>query len=330
MKRCLVTGAGGFLGTNLVRELVKNNYKVRVLKRPSSNFKYIEDLDVEYAEGDITNLDSLLEATRGVDYVFNVAGDTAFWKRRNRRQRQTNVDGAVNVAEACLRNKVKRLVHTGTMDAIGYNPDGVADESWESYNIAGTGNHYVDTKREGEQRVLEYVDKGLDVVVVLPGSLVGPYDFTLQFGRVFFDLRDGKIPFFPTGGVSFGHVGECARGHVAAAEKGKKGERYILGGVNATYRELFTLMGGKIGAKVPKMDAPEWVFVLYGWLMENLSYITNQPPDMNPGMARFMSIKAYYDSGKAIKELGYKVPTLQAMVDDAYDWYQKEGFFEKY
>lgn len=324
--KCLVTGATGFLGTNLVHQLVKLGWEVRALGLPGSETKYLSGLPVEIVFGDVGEQADMMKQASGADVVFNVAGDTSFWKKLYGRQRRTNVEGPVNVARACIENGVRRLVHTCTIDALGYNPGGVADESWSTYNYAGLGYNYGDTKREGEMRLRGYNGEDLEVVIIYPGSMVGPFDHTLQFGRLFMDLRDGKVPLCPCGGTAFGHVVEVARAHVAAAQAGRPGEGYICAGVNATYRELFELIAARVGARPPRYDAPRWALACYGFMMEAVSNLTRKPPDMNPGQARFMSATAYYDSSKAINELGYKVRPLSEMVDDAYNWYVENGF----
>lgn len=324
--RCLVTGATGFLGTNLVQELAKDGWEVRAFGLPGSETRYIEPLVAEIVLGDVTNPADVDKAVAGVEVVFHVAGDTSFWKRNFARQRRINCDGPVNVAEACLRHGVKRLVHTSTVDALGFNPDGLADETWPTYNYAGTGYNYGDTKREGELRVRAYNGRGLEVVVINPGSMLGPYDYTLQFGRLFFDLRDGKVPGVPKGGAPFAHVREVARAHIAAARQGRPGKGYICGGLNLTYRELFTAIAAKFGKQAPALDIPPWGFVLYGYLMEFISEFTNKPPEMNPGQARYMTVYPYYDSSKAVRELGFKILPLGEIIDDAFDWYQANGF----
>jgi len=324
-RKCLVSGATGFLGANLVHELVKKGWTVRAMGLPGSETRYIKDLPVEIVFGDVTDPLSLEKAVKGVDTVFHIAGDTSWWRKNFERQRRINVDGPSNVAAACITHEVKRLVHTSTVDAIGYNPQGTADEKWPNYNYGGWGYNYADTKREGERRVLEFNDRGLEVVVINPGSMIGPFDFTLQYGRLFFDLRDGKVPGCPPGGSSFSHVREAALAHIAAAEKGRPGERYICAGVNATYRELFETIAQKFGKHAPGLVFPGPVFVAYGYAMQLISGFTRKPPEVDPGMARYMSIKAYYDSSKAEWELGYRILPLQQMVDDAYEWYRTIG-----
>lgn len=325
--KCLVTGATGFLGTNLVHELVRAGWEVRAFGLKGSETRYIRELPVEIVLGDVTDAQDVDAAVRGCEVVFHLAGDTSWWSRRFARQRKINVDGALNVATACKKHGVRRLVHTSTVDALGYDPQGPADESWSAYNYGGTGLNYADTKREGERLVREQGGDGLEVVVVYPGSMIGPYDFTLQYGRLFFDLRDGKVPGCPPGGVSFGHVAEVARGHIAAATLGRPGEGYICAGVNVSYKELFTAIAACFGKTAPKLVFPRGAFVAYGYANEALSRLTGKAPEVDPGMARYMSVNAYYDSSKAERELGYKVVPLDAMIADAYDWYRRHAYF---
>lgn len=325
--KCLVTGATGFLGANLVSALVQQGWQVRAFGLPGSNIDAIKQWPVEVLYGDITHPSDVDAAVEGSEIVFHLAGDTSWWEKRFARQRAINVDGVVNVAEACLKHGVKRIVHTSTVDALGYNPAGIAGESWTIYNYGGTGYNYADTKREGERRLRQYLAKGLDAVVIYPGSMIGPYDFTLQYGRLFFQLRDGKVPGCPPGGVSFGHVAEVARAHIAAAIKGRTGAGYICAGVNVTYRELFQTIAERFGKSAPAITFPRWAFVGYGYLLQTIARITNKPPEVDPGMARYMSVKAFYDSSLAIKELDYKIVPLAAMVEDAHQWYKLNGYF---
>jgi dihydroflavonol-4-reductase len=326
--KCLVTGATGFLGTNLVHELVAQGWRVRAAGFPGSETRFLRKLDVELVFGDVTRPEDVDAQVKGCDVVFHVAGDTTFWKRNFARQWKINAQGPANVAEACLRHGVKRMVHTGTVDTIGYNPRGLADENWNDYNYAGTGYNYGDSKREGERIVREYNERGLETVIIHPGSMIGPFDYTLQFGRIFFDLRDGKYPGCPPGGGPFAHVRDVARAHIAAAHRGRPGQGYICAGVNVTYRELFEVMARKVDARCPRFDIPPRLFVLYGYLEEFIANFTGKHPEMNPGQARYMSVKAFYSSAKAEKELGYRITPLEAQIDDAFGWYRENGFLD--
>ena len=326
--KCLVTGATGFLGTNLVHELVKNGWEVKAIVRLNSNTDHIKSLPIKIIYGDITNPADVDNAVKGVEYVFNVAGDTSFWKKRFEIQRIVNVEAPSIIAEACLKHGVKRLIHTSTVDVFGCNPAGVANENWTDYNFANTGYNYSDTKREGEKRVMEYNKKGLEVVVIYPGSMIGPFDFTLQYGRLFFDLCDGNVPGCPAGGASFCHVTDVAKAEITAATKGVPGEGYICAGENISYKALFDIIAAKFNKKAPSMIMKKWMMVTYGYVMQTLAEFTGKAPDMDPGNARYVSINAWYDSYKALKALNYTITPTTKSVDDAYNWYKENGYFE--
>lgn len=325
--KCLVTGATGFLGTNLVHVLADSGHEVRALGLPGSPTEYLEGR-AEVVLGDITEPEQIADATEGVEVVFHVAGDTSFWVRRFAQQRRVNVDGTANVIAACLEHGVRRLVHTSTVDTIGFNPDGLADETWPDYNYGGWRYNYADTKREGERLVLAARDDGLDAVVIHPGSMLGPYDFTLQYGRLFNEIAASKVPAIPKGGSSFGHVTEVARAHLAAAVHDEPQSRYICAGDNVTYRDLFTRMAATMGASPPRFDLPRPLAIAYGKTMELVSHLTKRPPDLDPGMARYMSINAWYDSSRAQRDLDYRIVPLDDQITDAHRWLTEHGLLE--
>ncbi len=330
MTLVLLTGATGFLGTNLTHLLLEQGFKVRAFGLQGSTTKYIEEPNVEIMFGDVTDYEDVQKAIKGVDAVIHVAGDTSFWKKKFARQRKINVDGVRNVMQATFEAKVKKVVHTATVDSIGYNPNGLADEHWDDdpkhFNYSNIGYNYAETKREGERIVFDYAKQGLDVSIINPGSMIGPYDHTLQFGRLFMDIRDGKVPGVLPGGAPWAHVAEVAKAHITALDKGKIGERYICGGVNETYKTVFNLIAESIGAEAPKRVLPRWFVVFYGYMCEFGSKFTNKPPEMNPGQARYMSVFPKYDSSKAERELGFKCVPLKKMIEDARDWYREKGF----
>ncbi|MHA1730730.1 MAG: SDR family oxidoreductase [Promethearchaeota archaeon] len=322
----IVTGATGFLGTSVVLECLERGHEVRAFGLPGSTTEYIDRPGVEFVFGDVADPEAVGRAVVGVDAVINVAGDTSFWKKRYARQRKTNVEGPRTVCQAALDAGIRRVVHTSTVDALGYNPDGLADETWADYNYANTDYNYADTKREGEGVALSFVERGLEVVVINPGSMIGPYDHTLQFGRLFMDIRDGKVPGIPCGGAPWAHVTEVAKAHVAALEKGRPGERYITGGNNHTYVEVFGEIAKSMGVNPPKRVLPRWFLVFYGRLSQFWARFTKTHPEMNPGMARYMSAFPKYDSSKAHREFGFQCLPLEKLVQDAKDWYVENGF----
>jgi dihydroflavonol-4-reductase len=322
----LVTGATGFLGTNLVHELVSQGWGVRAFGLPGSPDDWIRELGVEIVFGDLTRWSDVAVAVEGVDVVFNVAGDTSWWRRRRERQRRVNVEGPALVAEACVAAGVGRMVQTSTADVFGMLEPGEQrprDEA-AAYNLAGTGYRYGDTKLEGDRCLRAFEDR-LEIVWIHPGAMLGPYDFTLQYGRLFADLRDGRVPACPSGGTSWAHVSEVARAHVAAVEKGEPGCSYLCAGVNASYREVFTRMAELVGASPPRREVPEWALVAYGHLLQAWAEVSRRPPQIDPGYARFVSRHGAYDSSRAVRELGYVIPSLEQMISDAHGWYVAHG-----
>ncbi len=330
--KCLVTGATGFLGTNLVHELVeRGGWEVRASGYPGSETKYIDHLPIEYVPADITNQEDVRRIVEGVEIVFHVAGDTSFWKKLFARQKRINVDGTRNIAEACLEFGVRRMIHTSTLDVLGYNPDGgTYNEETGYFNFDNMGYNYGETKVAAEELLKkEFLPRGLDVVFTCPGFMMGPFDYALQLGRVFFDLKSGSIPGSPPGGGSVCHVREVARGHVAAAKKGRRGVGYLLAGhehTNLNFKELFARMAAAVEAKGPRFVLPRGIFVAYGYLMEFISNFTGKPPEMNPGQARYMSCPQYALSDRAMEELDYAVPSVEKCITDALDWYRANGY----
>ena len=328
-KTCLVTGANGFLGTNLVHELVREGWKVRASGRGDQPCRWIADLPIDYCRADITHADQVLAAVQGCEVVFHVAGDTSFWKRQYPRQWANNVEGTRNVARACLQAGVGRMVHTSTADVFGYEPDGGAVDETHGFNYEGLDYHYGESKLAADQALREVIAQGLDAVLVHPGSIIGPFDHTLQFGRFFFELKQGDVPGSPSGGSSFCHATEVARGHIRAAERGRCGESYLLAGnaaTNVSHAQLIRQMAEAVGAKPPGLVIPEWLLVTYAAGCELVSALTGKPPQLNPGQARYMSRPQACSSARAERELGYRVPSLEVCIADSLAWYRENGF----
>jgi nucleoside-diphosphate-sugar epimerase len=326
MRRCLVTGGTGLLGLNLVRQLAGEGWAVSVLSRGEANRRWLSDLPVTFFAGDVGLAEGLDAAMAGQEVVFHVAGDTGFWKRRYPQQWRTNVDGTVHVIEAARRAGVRRVVHTSTVDALGFDPAGIADESWAEFNLGRFGYHYAISKREAEKRALAFDGDGIEVVVIQPASMIGPYDVTLQFGRLFAELRDGKVAAIPGGGACFNDVRAVAEAHVAAADRGRAGQRYICAGEMVSYRRLFEAIASRMAVRAPRLTAPRGVLIAYGWLAEAVAAVTGKPPEINPGMAYYMSCKPAYSSDKAVAELGYRIVPFEQAVDDAHRFLMENGF----
>ena len=325
--KCLVTGSTGFLGTNLVHQLVAQGWDVR-----ASGFrgtaKHLEGLPIEFVRADITNRAEVEGLVDGCEIVFHVAGDTSFWKKQFDLQRRINVGGTTNIAQACLAKGVRRLIHTSTHDVLGHDQTRtLITEQTGAFNFDGLGYNYGETKADADSLLRRFeADLDLDVVFIYPGFMCGPFDFTLQLGGVFFELRDNKLPGSPPGGSSFCHVTEVAKAHIAAAEVGRRGEGYTCSGHNMTYHRWFELMAEAIGAKPPARVLPGWALTGYGYAAEAWSLVSKKAPDMNPGQARYMNRFQYMDCSKAISELDYVIPPANVIIADSVRWYRENGY----
>ncbi|MEU8205232.1 NAD-dependent epimerase/dehydratase family protein [Streptosporangium sp. NPDC049046] len=322
--RCLVTGATGFLGSNLVRSLVASGHEVVATGAPGSTTRYLEDLPIRVESADLLNPAALPALVAEQDWVFHVAGDTSTWSRLAARRRRVNIDATAMLADASVAAGVKRFVHTSTLDVHGYNRDGspLAERPGDR-SFFGIGYDYADTKAEGERQALARIPRGLNVVVVYPGFMIGPYDHTLQLGRVVRDLQAGKLTFAPAGTSSFCDVRAVADGMVAAAERGRTGVGYNLTGENRTYLDMFSRIAELVGAPRGPIRVPRAVLFTYGTVAQFAAGFTKRAPDMDPGMAAYLSSPQASDWSAARTELDYHPGDLDAAIRDAAAWYDE-------
>ena len=327
-KTAFVTGSTGFLGLNLIDQLLQQGWRVVALHRPSSELKYLKRFPVESAEGDINDPSSLARAMPGgVDAVFHVAGDTNMWSRRNAEQDRINIEGTRNVVQAALHAKAKRLVHTSSISAYGIH-EGTIDETAEQRGRISWIN-YQRSKYRAEEEVRKGIASGLDAVIVNPASILGPYD-TGSWVRLIRLIYQGKLPGLPPGGLSFCHSREVARAHIAAAERGRTGENYLLGGTDASFIQLGQLIGEMVGRKVPNRPTPPAAMYVVSTVGNWISYLTDKPPTITPEMVRMVTRNMYCDSSKAMRELGFRAVDLRTMVVDSVNWLKQEGMLERW
>jgi len=322
-KTAFLTGATGFVGTVLAGELAAQGWQVTAMHRPGSNLKHVQRLAVRLVPGDITDKASLLAALPpAVDAVFHVAGDTSLWSRRNAQQNRVNVDGTRHMVEAALEHGARRFVHTSSISAYGLQT-GRIDERAEQLGRVSPVN-YQRSKFLAEEEVRAGVRRGLDAVILNPAAIMGPYD-TVNWARMIRLVHAGKLPGVPPGAMSFCHVREVAHAHIAAAERGKRGENYLLGGADAPLLELVHLIGEVAGRKVPAKPTPAWVLRAIGRAGEWASVLSGRQPTLTPEAARMVTRTLYCDCTKAERELGFRRVALRALVEDSYRWLKDEG-----
>jgi dihydroflavonol-4-reductase len=322
--RCLVTGATGFVGSNLVRSLLTAGHDVLATGAPGSTTTYLEDLPIEVRLADLLDSSALPPLVKGCEWVFHVAGDTSTWKKLARRRRQVNVEATRLLTDASLKAGVSRFVHTSTLDVHGYNSDGSAlAEQSGNRSFCRIGYDYADTKTEGEALALSRIEDGLDVVVVYPGFMVGPYDHTLQLGRIVRDFQAGRTVFAPPGTSSFCDVRAVADGMVAAALCGRTGDGYNLTGHNRSYAEVFARMGQLVGSSKRPVRLPAPILRSYAVVCEAAAAFGNRPPEMDRGLAKYLSAPQASDWSKAAGELGYHPGDIDRAILDAAAWYEE-------
>ncbi len=324
-EKILVTGATGFVGSNLVEALLGRGLSVRVLKRSVSSPLALSGLDVEQMEGDIRDLDSVQKAVQGCDIVFHCAGYISFEERKRKYQEEVNVQGTLNVAKACKKYGVKRLIYTSTVNAIGYPETGLGNEDIP-FNYSSGKFCYCETKKDAEDVLAEEFHRGLPVVIVNPGTMFGPRDVYLQAGRMIVQMARGNVFGFIAGGSSFCNVRDVVEGHIQAWKRGRLGERYILAGENLSYEQIFKVIARKLNRTPPRVRLPRQATSLAGMFIEWGSNALGKDPPFTRTMARFWGIHNYFSSEKAGEELGYHPKSCGIGIDEAIEWYRDHGF----
>ena len=324
----LVTGGTGFVGSHLVRVLLKRGEQVRCLVRPSSRRDNLHDLSVEFVTGDLRDLDSLKQAVKGITVVYHCAADYRLWCKDPNEMYQSNVEGSNNVMQAAFDQGVARVVYTSTVGCLGLNEDGKPANEDSLVTIDDMIGHYKRSKFLAEEKVREWARRGLPVVIVNPSTPVGELDIKpTPTGKIIVDFLRGKMFGYVDTGMNLIDVRDCAEGHVVAAEKGRVGERYILGGRNLTLKELFDALASVTEIASPKMKVPHWVAETYARI-ENLwsINIARREPDVPLESVKMARHKMWFDASKAVHELGLTQRPIEQALERAVNWFREHGY----
>lgn len=324
--RAFVTGATGFLGTNLIRKLHTLGWKVSAIRRPESSSEGLDDIPIDWYLGQITNPKDIDLALRdkGVDVIFHMAGDTNLWFANNNRQYEVNVKATENVIDAALNNNVKRLIHTSSISAYGFH-DEVIDETTPS-TATTSGVNYLRTKFLGEQRVKDAVmQKGLDAVILNPCAIMGRYD-KQNWAQLFQMVQYNQLPGIPKSEGSYCHVDSVVDAHISAVTKGQKGHNYILAGVDHSFLEVVNRIASLLGKPKYQKEIATPILKLVAVMSNMWSYLSRQEPNMTPEKAKMVTSRVVAKSDKAVRELDYKssVP-LEKMLEDCHGWLVSTG-----
>ncbi|HEY2678575.1 MAG TPA: NAD-dependent epimerase/dehydratase family protein [Steroidobacteraceae bacterium] len=322
-RAAFVTGGTGFVGLNLVKELMIRGWDVTALHRASSDLKFLKRFRPKLVAGAITDRASLDAAIPpGTDTIFHVAGNTNMWRGGNAEQTRDNVDGTRNIIEAAVEKRVRRVVVTSSISAYG-PVDGDITEETPSLAEHSRVN-YQRTKWQAQEIARAAVSRGLEVVIMQPGAIMGPYDIG-TWSRLFVMVRDAKLPGVPPSLLTFTHVREVVSAHIAAADKGENGGSYLLGGENKTLLELVREAAFLVGKPAPAKETPLGLLRTVAVLGDLASRFTGKAPPITPEMTDSMSRRVSTASVKAQRELGYRVVGLKDMCKDCYDWMLAEG-----
>jgi dihydroflavonol-4-reductase len=322
----LVTGAAGFLGSHVARQLVARGENVRVLMRPSSNNRAISDLSLEYVTGDLRDASSLERAMDGVKRVFHVAADYRLWAKKPQEIYDSNVGGTKNLLAAAEKAGIEQLIYTSTVATIAVDRPELPNEFTDA-KLEEMVGHYKRSKWLAEQEVLKAAKDGAPVIVAMPTTPVGPWDWKpTPTGKIILDFLNGKMPGYVETGLNFVGVEECAAGHLRVSEKGKIGERYLLGGENLTLKGLLDALAGITGLRAPGMKIPHGVALGVAYVESAFSRLIGKEPQIPVEGVKIAQHKMFVDCSRAQKELGFQPGPVAAALERAVRWYQANGY----
>ena len=327
MRRAFVTGASGFVGSNLVAGLNERGISARVLLRKSSSTKALKGLEYEPVFGDILDpVDELAQLIEGCDWLFHVAAVSDYWREKKEKLYRVNVDGTKNMVDLALSAGINRFVFTSSLAAMGIPAPGKLLDESDYFNLEPDQFPYGHSKYLAEIEVQKGVERGLPAVIVNQSISLGPRDVRMNSGSIIVEAARGLAKVVLPGGQNYVAIEDVVYGHIAAAEKGRVGERYILGGINISNAELVRVVCDVVGCKPP-------TFRLRNWMLPPLSVIVriarslfgNRIP-FDANQVKMLAKELYASKEKAVNELGLPFTPIEIAVKKTFDWYNENGY----
>ena len=330
MKTAFVTGGTGFVGAHVVRKLVERGYHVIALVRPSSNLTLLKGLPLHTVVGDLTDFDSLLPPMRDIDELYHVAADYRLWARNPHEIYMNNVAGTRNILEAAFVCGVSRVVYTSSVGCLGLGQDGSdGDETTFVCRDTLVGN-YKKSKYDAEQAALEYVARGLDLVIVNPSTPVGPGDIKpTPTGKIVLDFLNGSMRGYVDTGLNLIAVEDVAEGHILAAQKGKTGEKYILGNRNMTLREILETLARLTNRKPPSLHVPHLLALAAAVVDTAKCKAFSKEPCIPIEGVLMSQKKMFFSSAKAVRELGLPQSSIEDALARSIEWFEENGYVKR-
>ncbi len=324
MKPTLVTGATGFVGWHVARKLLERGERVRALVRDRARLKELEE--VEAVQGDLRDRESLVRAVEGCGVVYHVAADYRLWTRDPKEMFRSNVEGTRHLLDACKRTGIERVVYTSTVGCIGIPRDGIGDEQ-TPVGIEDMQGPYKRSKFLAEKVALEFAGEGVPVVIVNPTAPVGDHDFKpTPTGKMLVDFVRGAMPAFLDTGLNVVDVRDVAAGHIAACDRGRVGERYILGAENLTLQSIFGMLAKAVGRPAPKIRIPYAVAYAAGMVSTAWAGVTGNEPVAPLDGVKMARKKMWVRQDKAERELGYAPGSAEGALQRAVEWFRANGY----
>lgn len=328
MPKAFVTGGSGFLGGHILKLLCANGFDVRALVRPTSCYDTLKSLPIEFITGDLKDSKVVRESIRGCDFIFHTGADYRLWVRDPAEMYLSNVKGTRNVLQAAKDFGASKVVYTSTVGTIGLSDSGAPAHESSFLKVTSKTGHYKRSKFEAEQIALEFAREGLPIVIVNPSAPVGTHDWKpTPTGRIVQDFLNRKMPMYMDTGLNIVDVEDVAQGHLLAAEKGRHGERYILGSENLHLKQILDLLAEMTHLPSPQIRCPFFLALITGWCSETLTRLSggNDPrvPLEGVNMARKYM---FFDCRKAKQELGYHPKPARLALRKAAQWFLENGY----
>lgn len=325
--RVLVTGATGFVGSHVVSKLLERGERVRVLVRPQSSLKNLEGLFVETVRGDLTDPESVRAVMAGCRRVFHVAADYRLWARDPSELYRSNVQGTRNVLEAARQAGVERMVYTSTVGALAVSCNGHPADERTPVRLTDMIGHYKRSKFLAEAEAVAAAKQGLPVVIVNPSTPVGSRDIKpTPTGQMIVDFLRGRMPAYVDTGLNLIDVEDVAEGHLLAMEKGIPGERYILGHRNLTLREILEALSRISGRPAPTVRLPHVIALGVAAVSTLAAQVTRRPPLVSWESVRISRKKMFFDSSKAVRDLGLPQASVEEALEKAVRWFRDQRY----
>ena len=327
MKKALITGATGFIGAHVARKLVERGYQVTALVRQNSNPALINGLSLNIVVGDITNFDSLLRPMHGIDELYHIAADYRLWSKNPREIFRNNVEGTRCVLEAAYTCEVPRTVYTSTVGCLGIPRDMSSGNETTPVTRNELVGNYKKSKYDAEQVALNYAQKGLNLVIVNPSTPIGPGDIKpTPTGKIVLDFLNGKMQGFVDTGLNLAAVEDVAEGHILAAQKGRRGEKYILGNKNMTLREILEILAHLTNRKPPTFRVPHSLALAAAVADAVGCRLLRKEPSIPIEGVLMSKKKMYFSSQKAVRDLGMPQSSIEDALARSIAWFQENGY----